>query len=638
VTAVRALISALLAALLLLVAAPPASAGVDDFEFASFHAEYHLDRDESGHSTLRTRETLVAVFPEHDQNRGIKRAIPSHYRGFDTRLEIVAVTDAAGERRDYTIDADGDFEVLTIAVPEGRFVHGEQTYVIEYTQRDVTGFFADTAADEFYWDVNGTGWRQPFHRVSVELHVAPGVAEALTGDAACYRGVDGSTDRCAIERVDAADGSAVLSAAAEGLGPHENLTVAAGFAPRTFAEPQPGFVQRFAPILVALPAAAALLTAGAILVLSRTAWRDAPRRRAVIAQYEPPSQIDVFLAAELLQRQSRAAVAAMLDLAVRGNARLLQHAMPLAAYRGIRVGGVSAAPGAAIPSVPVYGVQALGEEGLTAAERSFAGILFPPKPSPGAARWFDRNDGLLAERVIAWRGETARRALALGLRRRPAAASLAAVILLAACTAVAQAIGLYALIERVERDPALAFPALLGMAGTAATVFLLIHAFRRRPLTAAGREAVDHLRGLQLFIRVAEADRIRMLQSARGAERVDAAQRAGGWPVAASAAAVDPEFEIAVVRVYELLVPYAVLFGLEREWMQTLAHYYERVQQRWLLADAGLPLSTFPNLIGGFVASTSTSYSGSAASSSSGGSGGGGSSGGGGGGGGGSGV
>ena len=42
----------------------------------------------------------------------------------------------------------------------------------------------------------------------------------------------------------------------------------------------------------------------------------------------------------------------------------------------------------------------------------------------------------------------------------------------------------------------------------------------RKPLTALGAEVRDHLAGLQVFIEWAEADRIRMLQSPQGAERI----------------------------------------------------------------------------------------------------------------------
>ena len=60
---------------------------------------------------------------------------------------------------------------ITIAVPEGQYVHGKQSYVIDYTQTDVTKYFKDSNDDEFYWDVNGTGWSQPFAEVSATVTV-----------------------------------------------------------------------------------------------------------------------------------------------------------------------------------------------------------------------------------------------------------------------------------------------------------------------------------------------------------------------------------------------------------------------------------------------------------------------------------
>ena len=53
----------------------PASADVDDFAFDSFHADMLLTRAADGHAELSVTETLVARFPDSDQNRGIVRAI-----------------------------------------------------------------------------------------------------------------------------------------------------------------------------------------------------------------------------------------------------------------------------------------------------------------------------------------------------------------------------------------------------------------------------------------------------------------------------------------------------------------------------------------------------------------------------------
>jgi hypothetical protein len=138
-----------------------------------------------------------------------------------------------------------------------------------------------------------------------------------------------------------------------------------------------------------------------------------------------------------------------------------------------------------------------------------------------------------------------------------------------------------------------------------------------RPLTERGRAARDHLEGLKVYLELAEADRLRMLQSPEGALRT------GG-----------PE---AVLKLHEKLLPYAVLFGLERDWSRVLAaEYAERGSDpEWYAGRSAFDAAAFSAGVGSFASASSTSWSGSASSSSSSGSGGGGSSGGGGGGGGG---
>ena len=80
----------------------------------------------------------------------------------------------------------------------------------------------------------------------------------------------------------------------------------------------------------------------------------------------------------------------------------------------------------------------------------------------------------------------------------------------------------------------------------------------RKPLTAKGAETRDHLEGLKVFIEWAEADRIRMLQSPQGAER----------------APIDVNDPRQMLRLYEVLLPYAVVFGQEKEWAEQLAVLY----------------------------------------------------------------
>jgi hypothetical protein len=73
--------------------------GVDDFSFSSMTADYTLTRAADGTSRLRVVETIVAQFPDADQNHGIRRQIPDSYNGQPLRPELISVTDGDGTPR-----------------------------------------------------------------------------------------------------------------------------------------------------------------------------------------------------------------------------------------------------------------------------------------------------------------------------------------------------------------------------------------------------------------------------------------------------------------------------------------------------------------------------------------------------------
>lgn len=77
------------------------------------------------------------------------------------------------------------------------------------------------------------------------------------------------------------------------------------------------------------------------------------------------------------------------------------------------------------------------------------------------------------------------------------------------------------------------------------------------PLPAAF-PAIDHLWGVRDYIQLAEQDRFRMLQSPSGA-------------------LTTPRGDLGILRLHERLLPYAVLFGLEKEWMRELDLRYRNL-------------------------------------------------------------
>jgi uncharacterized membrane protein YgcG len=613
------------------VGAPGTPTGVDDFVFDSFDAQYVLGIDDEKRSTLTTTETLVAVFPDFDQNRGIRRYIPSTYDGHPLQNKIVSVTDENGQERDFEqgfeSDDSGSYQVLTIAVPEGQYVHGTQTYVIEYTQRDVTAYFEDTNDDEWYWDVNGTGWAQPFGEVSATARLADGLVGALVSTD-CYYGPDGSTTQC-----EAIESDGTVTASVTDLGPYQNMTVVAAFPAHTFAE-APFDLFAWIPPSVFFGGGASLLAVILAFIFRFTVMRGARGTGIIVAQYEPADDISALLAANLVNKSKKGMAASIVDLAVRRKIRIVEKPA-----EGFFASGTT------------FGVQSLDETALSTDDQrvmsalfatsgigllrslfgrgsaSAPGIITIGQPATVAAasaapsgevRWLVKKDQILGQQVVAITKAVAAEAVARKLRKKPPGLPIAIVGLLVVAGFLLLLLGGIGAQSEVG--------IVAGVFGTIAAswigVGVLIMLGGRRPLTKEGALAVEHLEGLREYIRLAEADRLQMLQSVSGAERTKTVDQ--------------PD----IIKIYERLLPYAVIFGLEKEWAGELAKYYDTNPPDWYSGSnmTAFNVGAFAASIGSLSTSVSTSYSGSASSSSSGGSGGGGSSGGGGGGGGGGGV
>ncbi|MDO7881643.1 DUF2207 domain-containing protein [Salinibacterium soli] len=525
----RLLLAVAAALLALPIAAAPAAAApadVDDFSFDSFSGEYYLDIDESGRSTLRVVETIVARFPEFDQNRGIVRAIPTKYGDVNLGLSVVSVTDESGapvpfERGDY-----GDFAELALGTDE--FVHGRTTYVIEYTMRDVVRNFADTGDDEFYWDINGDGWGQEFGSVSASIHLSAAFQDALTGSDACFLGVYGEVGECELEYSDG-----VFSATVTPVGPYNTLTVAIGFDGGTVVQPtlpRDSWIVTIAPLVLLGLGGVWLLVA---ILVRFLVWRHAKGRGTVIAQFEPPADSDLLLDAELLDRRWVGLPALFIDFAVRGMVKVID----------LEPGGGSGTGNRR------FQLELATADGATAREKRILVALFGKALKPGS----EVNPGSLtaaqgaslysmgasSQQALIERGYLARPddRLPKWIRR----AGFATVLAFAPIWVWA---GFNDVLEGNVVGPAFG------------TVFLWIVAsgFTVRPLlrTRRGGEAFEYLQGLREYLTVAEEARLRMLQSPEGAVRVDTADRD------------------AVVKLNERLLPYAVLWGVEDRWVEVL--------------------------------------------------------------------
>lgn len=559
----RALTTALAALGLILLpaaAAPASAADVDDFSYASWDAHYRVGLDDEGRATMTVTEELVARFPDTDQNRGIVRGLATSYEGARLDTRVLSVTDGDGEPVPYETETDDG--VLYVLTGDDSYVRGLTTYVIEYEMRDVV-LAAESGVDEFYWDLLPLDSTQPIERFDATVTVDDALATALTGSARCYQGFSGDDESCAIEGpVESADGAEFRVGSGERAA-GDGVTVAIGFDAGTVVQPParlPDPVTDVGPMLA---------TAGTV-GLGIASWVAVgvfkKRRRTasgiVVAQYDVPDDLPPLLAGALLPRATAVIPAEIVHLAVRGLLRIEEGPTPERPRLRRLSGGRApdALDGEAMDAL-FLGTADTGVVDIPDASETFAarmGVL-----------------GTLGEKQASARGFTER-------RRAPVAVVLGWIAIAVAAAALTVAIW------GVASGRLSAIPALLVAAfGAFLVLAACLYAFARHTvLTPEGARRHEYLQGVEEFIRVAEEDRLRMLQSYSGAER-------------------RPDGSANVVHVYELLLPYAILFGREDEWARVLENAYA-IEQRgpgWIGYG---PTGGFGPTLSAFALSTSS--------------------------------
>ncbi|MBI3889050.1 DUF2207 domain-containing protein, partial [Candidatus Saccharibacteria bacterium] len=503
--------------------ATPAHAASDDFEFKSFTADYYLGRDSENRSTLRTVERLTANFPNPNQNHGIERAIPKSYDGHSVSLKIESVTNDQGVPVPYTTYSSNDNQVVRIG-DKDIYVDGIQTYQLTYTQRDVTKNF--TSVDEFYWDTNGTEWRQPFESVRATVHIDSAIAGALDGNTSCYRGLSGSKTSCTISQ-----SGSTLQASESNLGPGENVTFAIGFKAGTFAVYQQTLAERLLGMWLISMVVTGIIGVLALFWIGMRYSQRSNRTNeigAIVPEYIPPKNASILLSEQMSDGTRAAMTAQIIDLSVRHYFKLYQ------------TQGKSLLKSAEYELEIVKSIDDLRKE-----ERQFVTTLFGAASTAVGSRFEMKK--LKSDYKVAAQLRKDTKALSELVK------------------------GEYELRHADVRQSrwftrtgwiTLGFGVItLSPALLIAGIVSLVCATQLRPLTDAGLDLRRYLAGLKLYIGVAEEERLKLLQSPEGAEKTGVKS---------------PDNTKQLVRLYERVLPYAVLFGQEKEWNKQLGQYYEQ--------------------------------------------------------------
>jgi uncharacterized membrane protein YgcG len=539
-----------------------------------------LGRDSEKRSTLLTKETITAQFPDYDQNHGLERIFVDKYDGHPTNLKVTSVTDENGASLPYSLSGG----VMRIGRAD-TYVHGTKTYVIAFTQRDVTRFYADTNRDEFYWDAIGLDWNVPIDSAHETLALNYQLQSARSNTAACYQGAYQSTTKCTITSAETG-----YIASADALQANEGMTIAVGFHKGTFANYQRSLSEKIALVWGAVQAA---IMIGVFVSVPVIIWRQRSRMnrtkevKPTPVEYLPPGDASVTTSSKIIQVPRAVTTAQIIDLAVRHYIKIYETS-PKTLFKPAE-----------------YELEIARDiSGLRWEEQELLADSFGGKPVAGDrlqlsslrnnTSYYMRtlnNDSGLTKLI---RGE-------YGLRELDTTEQ-----------------------SRLRRYALIVF--IIGLV-TFSPVFWIVAgvqlglSFACWRLTVKGLALRRYLEGLKEYIGMAEVDRIKLLQSPEGAEKVSKV--------------VNGTDTAQLITLYERVLPYAVLFGLEKQWNAELGRYYEttNTQPGWYAGQSGVfNAAVFTAAMSNF--SAANNYA-SSSSASSGGSGGGGFSGGGGGGGGG---
>ena len=567
------ILSAMTLSLLIFSGSAYADEDIEDFSYKSWDVSYDLELDPQGHAHAQVSEELVAQFPQADQNRGIIRSLPLRYQGASAAPEDITVTDASGNSVPFETEDDNGFR--NILIGDDSFVHGTQTYVINYQVNDVV--HATDEVDEFYWDVVPVDRKQDIDQVHAEVSLDSSLESASTGSTACYLGDPNDTSRCDTE---AFSGDAAYEVSTT-LNAGQGLTVAIGFEPGTVTQPperQDSFMLDVLPLILS---GGAVLVAGtaALAVVFKLRHYRLKASQTTDTLYGLAEDLNPLLAHWITGKGRDVIIAEILDLAVRGIIQIEAREK----RSGIFSTKTKYQPVLRLIN-PVLATDPLDKQIL-------AGLF----PGLGIDSTFDFPKNSTEFTHIAQyspkvAGQAAiERGYQQKIRHRPAAIAGWVALGLVLVVAVLAILG-------IHRDTGAALGIALVLSGLA-VLLAIFDIVKHRVLTTKGGVAKAQLDQVRQVLEASEARRLELMQSFMPED------------------AKTPETQDdrgAIIELYDRLLPYAVLFGLQKHWTKVMSEAYQRhrvIAPLWYpgLMDHGA--AGFSDALGQMLSSVSSAAS-----------------------------
>ena len=250
---------------------------------------YDIEVAVNADGRLDVVERITARAEGSQIRRGLYRDFPTRYRDrYGNR--VVAGFEVVGLERDgrpepWFVERRSNGVRVNFGNDDFLPVPAEYTYTLRYQTTRQVGFFEDH--DELYWNAIGTGWIFPIDasRVDVRLPAPVPIAQL---QAEAYTGPQGAQGQEYTARVVEA-GSAQWDLAST-LAPREGFTIVLSFPKGVVAEP--GAARRLAWLLGDNRGVLVMLAGFAwLLTFTVRRWRQVgrdPRQGVIIARYEPP--------------------------------------------------------------------------------------------------------------------------------------------------------------------------------------------------------------------------------------------------------------------------------------------------------------------------------------------------------------
>ncbi|MEO5627781.1 MAG: DUF2207 domain-containing protein [Candidatus Saccharimonadales bacterium] len=509
-----------------------------NFKITSFSADYYVGRTSERVPTLKVEETIVAQFPNYNQNHGIERAIPLEYKDQPIDLQIQNITGPDGSPISYTTRKSNGNLVVRIGDAD-KYVRGEQTYKLIYSLKNQISFYDNH--QEFYWDVNGTAWQQNFGSVIARIHIPRQIADQLQDNQLCYSGLAGSKSQaCNIVRSTANNEETQIVVSARNLSAGENLSFVIGFNSGTFAVDKAAAKARQIRVLsaVSLAVALPLMTLIWLVTKWRKFGRDPSGRGTIVPEYTPPKDLSPLECDVLLRESfhSSAVSALIIDMAIR----------KILLIRAVESKKL-------IGSKTEYSIEALKQpDSLTAEEKTVYSMIFGSL-TVAEAKTVNLKDvskkAYMSIRLLAT--DVPQRLTNRGYFVKNPVKTARAYYGLGGALLTAGFAGSFI----AGRFSIVLLGLTIGLALSGIITLAMAKLMPARSLQ--GVTARDYLLGLKMYIALAEADRLKYLQSPAGVKQ---------W-----GDTTKPEN---MVKLFEKLLPYAMIFGLEKEWAKEFKDIY----------------------------------------------------------------